>query len=86
MVKTKTKVRFGSGVDFGLTIEGKTRAEEVSQSNPTTAVLTYLSEGPCSLSDLAEETELGAAKLKQILESLIANGFVQTVKSDNDTE
>ena len=86
MSKTKTKVKFGSGVDFGLTLNGKARAEEVSPSNPTTAVLTYLSEGACSLSDIEEETEIGEAKLKLILESLITNGLVQTVKSDDDTE
>lgn len=86
-MKTKTKVRFGSGIDFGLTVNGKKRAEEVSPTNPTTAILTYLDgEGPCSLSDISEETEISGKELKRILESLIADGYVQAVKASDESD
>jgi hypothetical protein len=90
MSKGKTKVRFGSGVDFSLTLEGKKRAEEMGPSNSESFVLIFLDTfGPCSLSaiyNISSETKFSDAELKQAIQRLIANGLVTTVRSDNNNE
>ena len=72
----------GANATVGLTGLGKTKAEQFSTQGPKFDVIGYLDEnGPSSLSEIAEapNVRMSISKVKRIVASLIASGYVQKV-------
>lgn len=68
---------------IGLTNLGKTKAEQFSLQGPKWEVLAMLNEaGPSSISEISDELKMSDKKVKKIVKSLIASGYVKRVSGD----
>lgn len=78
------KKQVGLNQTYGLTTLGKTKAEEFALHGPKWEVLATLNEnGPSSVSEIADETNMNATKVKGILRDLKASGYIQVVSHDS---
>ena len=79
----KRKEPVGIHHTYGLTVLGKTKAEEFSLSGPKWEVLAVLNEnGPSSVSEIAEEAKTSTDKVKAILKMLLRSGYVRRVSGE----
>ena len=77
--------RVTSDMSVGLTETGKKKADEFTASGPKFEVMATLREqGPCTMSELSEETHISSDKLKHIIRVLKAQGYVRYVGSEED--
>jgi len=63
-----------------LTPLGKAKADSFSGEGPKFDILSTLNEGgPCSISELAQETNMSAVKVRHILKELVRSGYAKRV-------
>lgn len=66
--------------NYQLTSLGKTKAEQISVSGAKGEIVSALENvGPCTISELANETQMSPVKAKQIVQILIRDGWVNKV-------
>ena len=81
---TRKGTESGVNTTFGLTPLGKTKAEQFSMQGPRFDVLAVLDEGgPCSISEIAEETKMSTNKIKQIIKQLVVSNYVRKVGNED---
>ena len=78
---------FGGGQkhrsNYQLTSLGKTKAEQINLSGARGEVVMALENiGPCTLSELANETKMSSGMVKQAVEILIRDGWVRKVTGE----
>lgn len=70
--------RVTADMSFGLTEAGKKKAEEFSAQGPKFEILATLREqGVCTIGELSEETHIPTERLKQIVKTLRAQGYIR---------
>lgn len=77
---------FGGGPksrpNYQLTALGKTKAENFSLMGIKGEIVTALENiGPCTLSELANEVKVSPAKIKNIMQVLVRDGWAMKVNS-----
>jgi len=66
--------------NYQLTALGKTKAEQISVSGTKGEVVMALENiGPCTLSELSNETKLSSGAVKQVMQTLIRDGWVRKI-------
>ena len=69
--------------NYQLTALGKTKAEQINISGARGEVVMALENvGPCTLSELANETKMSPVGVKQVMQVLIRDGWVRKVSSE----
>ncbi len=69
---------------YGLTPLGKIKAEEFHISGPKGEVMAALeSNGESTISEIAESARMTPERVKQVLQSLVANGYVRKVATED---
>ena len=80
----KSSTRVTADMSVGLTETGKKKADEFTASGPRFEILATLREqGPCTLSDLTEETHISTEKLKHIIRILAKQGYIRYVGGED---
>jgi len=70
--------------NYQLTQLGKTKAEEINISGARGEVVMALENiGPCTVSELANETKMSPTKIKQVLQILIRDGWVRKITGED---
>jgi DNA-binding MarR family transcriptional regulator len=78
---------FGGGpksrANYQLTAMGKTKAEQINVSGTKGEVVMALeSIGPCTLSEIANETKMSPTHVKQVMQVLIRDGWARKVTGE----
>ena len=69
--------------NYQLTALGKSKAEQVSISGARGAVVMTLENiGPCTISEIASESKMSPAQVKQAVQILIRDGWASKVTGD----
>ena len=69
--------------NYQLTTLGKTKAEQINISGARGEVVMALENtGPCTLSELANETKLSPTHVKQVMQILMRDGWARKVGSE----
>jgi len=69
--------------NYQLTSLGKTKAEQIDISGSKGEVVMALENiGPCTLSELANETKMSPVKVKQVMQVLVRDGWARKVSSE----
>jgi len=68
--------------NYELTQLGKTKSEQISISGTKGAIIMALeSIGPCTLSELSNETRISPAQVKQVVQILIRDGWARKLST-----
>ena len=78
---------FGGGTkhhsNFELTQLGKTKSEQINISGTKGAIIMALENiGPCTLSELSNETRISPAQVKQVVQILIRDGWARKISTE----
>ena len=69
--------------NYQLTQLGKTKAEQINISGARGEVVMALENiGPCTISELSNETKMSPARVKQVMQVLIRDGWVMKVTGE----
>ena len=69
--------------NYQLTALGKTKAEQINISGSRgEVVMTLENIGPCTLSEIANETRMSPAHVKQVMQVLIRDGWANKVTGE----
>lgn len=69
--------------NYQLTPLGKTKAEEFRVTGPKGSVMSMLDDsGPSTIQEVANEVKMSPERVKRILNSLMADGWVRRVSSE----
>ena len=69
--------------NYQLTTLGQTKAENLGISGAKGEIVTALENvGPCTISELANETKMSQNRVKQIMEVLVRDGWATKVSGD----
>lgn len=69
--------------NYQLTPLGKTKAEEFRVTGPRGSVMSMLDDsGPSTIGEIASEAKMSPERVKRILNSLQADGWVRRVSSE----
>ena len=69
--------------NYQLTSLGKTKAEQINISGSKGEVVMALENiGPCTLSELSNETKMLPGSVKQVMQILIRDGWAKKVSAD----
>ena len=69
--------------NYQLTPLGKTKAEEYRVTGPRGSVMQMLDDsGPSTISEIANETRMSSERVKRILNSLQADGWIRRVSAE----
>jgi DNA-binding MarR family transcriptional regulator len=69
--------------NYQLTALGKTKAEQINMSGSKGGVVAALENiGPCTVAELANEIQMSPAQVKQVMASLIRDGWARKVTGD----
>jgi len=69
--------------NYQLTALGKTKAEQINISGSRgEVVMTLENIGPCTLSEIANETRMSPAHVKQVMQVLMRDGWANKVTGE----
>ena len=69
--------------NYQLTALGKTKAEQINISGARGEVVMALENiGPCTISELSNETKMSPTKVKQVMQVLIRDGWARKVTGE----
>ena len=70
--------------NYQLTALGKTKAEQISIGGAKGEIVMALENiGPCTLSELANETKMSIPRVKQVMQVLIRDGWARKITGED---